>query len=119
MSSGRRDFNGMMSNKIAFLLPLFFLIRRERERERERERVLFNASSARVWAYGGWCCRSTIIPTGRDSCAVVTVMAVVAIMAMAVFMAVVMAVVAVIIVVAAVLGRCGRCTCLLWPSWLL
>ena len=34
-------------------------------RSRERERVLVNASSARVWAYGGWCCRSTSL---RPAC---------------------------------------------------
>ena len=33
--------------------------------ERERERVLINASGARVWAYGGWCCRSTLL---RPAC---------------------------------------------------
>ena len=33
--------------------------------ERKRERVLFNASSARVWAYGSWCCRSTLL---RPAC---------------------------------------------------
>lgn len=30
----------------------------------ERERVLLNVSGARVWANGGWCCRSATLSTG-------------------------------------------------------
>ena len=37
-----------------------------RKRKRGRERVLFNASSARAWVYGGWCCRITLSPACRS-----------------------------------------------------
>lgn len=34
---------------------------------RERERVIFNASGAQVWAYGGWCCGGeTLSPACRS-----------------------------------------------------
>ena len=37
----------------------------------ERERVLFNASGARMWAYGGCCCReASLSPACRSICKV-------------------------------------------------